>query len=73
MPIIFAQALMFVPTYVAGIFAEKSDFAANIQNAFASYTSWQYNLLFALLIHRLYLLLYSYLGQSSTDCGRYEA
>ena len=50
MPIIFAQALMFVPTYVAGIFAEKSDFAANIQNAFASYTSWQYNLLFALLI-----------------------
>jgi len=50
MPIIFAQALMFVPTYVAGIFAEKSDFAANVQNAFASYTSWQYNLLFALLI-----------------------
>lgn len=50
MPIIFAQALMFVPTYVAGIFAERSDFAANIQNAFASYTSWQYNLLFALLI-----------------------
>ena len=50
MPIIFAQALMFVPTYVAGIFAERSDFAANVQNAFASYTSWQYNLLFAVLI-----------------------
>lgn len=50
MPIIFAQALMFVPTYVAGIFAERSDFAANVQNAFASYTSWQYNVLFALLI-----------------------
>lgn len=50
MPIIFAQALMFVPTYLAGIFAEKSDFAANVQNAFASYTSWQYNVLFALLI-----------------------
>ena len=50
MPIIFAQALMFVPTYVAGIFAERSDFAANVQNAFASYTSWQYNILFALLI-----------------------
>lgn len=50
MPIIFAQALMFVPTYVAGIFAEKSDFAANVQNAFASYTSWQYNVMFALLI-----------------------
>ena len=50
MPIIFAQALMFVPTYVAGVFADKSDFAANVQNAFASYTSWPYNLLFALLI-----------------------
>jgi preprotein translocase subunit SecY len=50
MPIIFAQALMFVPTYLAGIFADKSDFAANVQNAFASYTSWQYNVLFALLI-----------------------
>ena len=50
MPIIFAQALMFVPTYVAGVFADKSDFAAGVQNSFASYTSWPYNLLFALLI-----------------------
>ncbi len=50
MPIIFAQALMFIPTYVAGLFAEKSDFAAGVQNAFQSYTTWQYNLLFALLI-----------------------
>ncbi|GAB2573102.1 preprotein translocase subunit SecY [Spirosoma areae] len=50
MPIIFAQALMFIPTYVAGLFAEKSDFAAGVQNAFQSYTTWQYNLLFAMLI-----------------------
>ncbi|CCH56238.1 preprotein translocase, SecY subunit [Fibrisoma limi BUZ 3] len=50
MPIIFAQALMFIPTYLAGLFAEKSDFAAGVQNAFQSYTTWQYNLLFALLI-----------------------
>ncbi len=50
MPIIFAQALMFIPTYVAGLFAEKSDFAASVQNAFQSYTTWQYNLLFSLLI-----------------------
>ena len=50
MPIIFAQALMFIPTYLAGIFADKSDFAAGVQNAFQSYTTWQYNLLFALLI-----------------------
>ncbi|MGF7217026.1 preprotein translocase subunit SecY [Spirosoma lacussanchae] len=50
MPIIFAQALMFIPGYVAQLFADKSDFAASVQNAFASYTSWQYNVLFALLI-----------------------
>ncbi len=50
MPIIFAQALMFIPTYVAGLFSERSDFAAGIQNAFQSYTTWQYNALFALLI-----------------------
>lgn len=50
MPIIFAQALMFIPTYMAGLFADKSDFAAGVQNAFQSYTTWQYNLLFALLI-----------------------
>jgi preprotein translocase subunit SecY len=50
MPIIFAQALMFIPTYVAGLFSEKSDFAAGVQNAFQSYTTWQYNVLFALLI-----------------------
>lgn len=50
MPIIFAQALMFIPTYVAGLFAEKSDFAASVANAFQSYTTWQYNLLFSLLI-----------------------
>ncbi|MBD2754590.1 preprotein translocase subunit SecY [Spirosoma validum] len=50
MPIIFAQALMFIPTYVAGLFSEKSDFAASVQNAFQSYTTWQYNVLFGLLI-----------------------
>jgi preprotein translocase subunit SecY len=50
MPIIFAQALMFIPGYLSGLFAEKSDFAAGVQNAFQSYTTWQYNVLFALLI-----------------------
>lgn len=50
MPIIFAQALMFIPGYVAQLFSEKSDFAASVQNAFSSYTSWQYNVLFAVLI-----------------------
>ncbi|WP_266362363.1 preprotein translocase subunit SecY [Tellurirhabdus rosea] len=50
MPIIFAQALMFVPSLVAGLFAEKSDFAGTVQTVFADYTTWQYNLVFGLLI-----------------------
>lgn len=50
MPIIFAQALMFVPSTVASFFAEKSDVAGNIATTFANYTSWQYNVLFAVLI-----------------------
>ncbi|MFC5410512.1 preprotein translocase subunit SecY [Larkinella bovis] len=50
MPIIFAQALMFVPSLVASLFSEKSDVAGTIQTAFSDYTSWQYNLLFAFLI-----------------------
>ncbi|GHB53550.1 preprotein translocase subunit SecY [Persicitalea jodogahamensis] len=50
MPIIFAQALMFLPTAVFGAFAEDSDFAANAATVFADFTSWQYSLLYALLI-----------------------
>ncbi len=50
MPIIFAQALMFIPSTVAQLFAERSDTAANIATTFANYTSWQYNVLLAALI-----------------------
>ncbi len=50
MPIIFAQALMFVPSLIAGLFAEKSDFASSIATTFNDYTTWQYNGLFATLI-----------------------
>ncbi|WP_353722167.1 preprotein translocase subunit SecY [Dyadobacter sp. 676] len=50
MPIIFAQALMFIPSLGASYFAEKSDFASNVATIFANYTTWQYNLLFAVLI-----------------------
>ncbi len=50
MPIIFAQALMFLPAAIAGLFAENSDFASNVATAFATYTTWQYNVLFAVLI-----------------------
>lgn len=50
MPIIFAQALMFVPSTVASFFAERSDLAGSIATTFADYTSWQYNFLFGFLI-----------------------
>lgn len=48
MPIIFAQALMFVPVVLVG-FAE-SDSMTGIGAAFADYTSLVYNITFALLI-----------------------
>lgn len=50
MPIIFAQALMFIPGFVAGLGAENSDVAANIQSVFQTPTTWQYSLVFAVLI-----------------------
>jgi preprotein translocase subunit SecY len=50
MPIIFAQALMFIPSTVAGFFAEKSDVAQKIAVTFGDFTSWQYNLTYAILI-----------------------
>jgi preprotein translocase subunit SecY len=50
MPIIFAQALMFIPSLVASIWRDTSDLANSIGTTFSDYTSWQYNLVFALLI-----------------------
>ncbi len=50
MPIIFAQSLMFLPPLIAGIWSENSDMAAVVGQTFSDYTSWQYNLVFAILI-----------------------
>lgn len=50
MPIIFAQALMFIPGLLGQYFAERSDFAATVSNAFNSPDNWQYNVLYAVLI-----------------------
>ncbi len=50
MPIIFAQSLMFLPAMLAGLWAENSDIAAYIGTTFSNYQSWQYNLLFAVMI-----------------------
>jgi preprotein translocase subunit SecY len=50
MPIIFGQALMFIPAFLGGLFQEKSDFANKIATVFSDFTTWQYNLLYAFLI-----------------------
>ena len=50
MPIIFAQALMFIPPMIANIWAQESDIAAYVGTAFADPTSWQYNALFGVMI-----------------------
>jgi preprotein translocase subunit SecY len=49
MPIIFAQALMFIPPLMGSIWHD-SDLGAYVGTTFADFTSWQYNLLFASLI-----------------------
>ncbi len=50
MPIIFAQSLMFLPSMVAGLWADTSETANYIGSTFSDFTSWQYNLVFGLLI-----------------------
>lgn len=48
MPIIFAQAIMFVPATLASL--SKSDWAVAVQTAFGDVFGFWYNLVFALLI-----------------------
>ncbi len=50
MPIIFAQSLMFLPAMIASIWADTSDMAAYVGNTFSNILSWQYNLVFAIMI-----------------------
>lgn len=50
MPIIFAQSLMFLPALLAGIWVDSSDTAQYVSTTFSDIQSWQYNLLFAVLI-----------------------
>jgi len=65
MPIIFAQALMFIPSMVAGIWRD-SDIGAYVGTTFADFTSWQYNLLFAVLI-LLFTFFYTAITVPSND------
>ncbi|BDD10929.1 protein translocase subunit SecY [Fulvitalea axinellae] len=50
MPIIFAQSLMFIPAMIAQFWQDQSDIAQSVGQTFSDFTSWQYNLVFALLI-----------------------
>lgn len=50
MPIIFAQALMFLPSMIATIWSDQSDLAMTIGQTFSNPLSWQYNLVFAIMI-----------------------
>jgi preprotein translocase subunit SecY len=50
MPIIFSQVLMFLPALLGNIFAGKGEKAALLTRIFSDFTTWQYNLTFAVLI-----------------------
>jgi len=49
MPIIFAQAIMFIPITLVGLLADGQS-ASPVLMALSDHTSWAYNLVFALLI-----------------------
>jgi preprotein translocase subunit SecY len=49
MPIIFAQAIMFVPSVVFSFFPE-SEFVAELNSNWFSYGSWPYSIMYALMI-----------------------
>jgi preprotein translocase subunit SecY len=65
MPIIFAQALMFIPPLIAGIWRD-SDISAYVGATFSDFTSWQYNLVFGLLI-LLFTFFYTAITVNSND------
>src|SRR5688572_13483275 len=65
MPIIFAQALMFIPALVAGIWKD-SDTGASIGQTFSDPYSWQYSLLFASLI-LIFTFFYTAITINSND------
>jgi preprotein translocase subunit SecY len=65
MPIIFAQALMFIPALLAGIWRD-SDIGAYIGSTFSDFTTWQYNLLFGTLI-LIFTFFYTAITINSND------
>jgi preprotein translocase subunit SecY len=65
MPIIFAQALMFIPVLLAGIWKD-TEAGAYIGSTFSDPYSWQYNLLFASLI-LIFTFFYTAITINSND------
>lgn len=65
MPIIFAQALMFIPALVAGIWND-TDAGAAIGQTFSDPYSWQYSTLFASLI-LIFTFFYTAITINSND------
>lgn len=65
MPIIFAQALMFIPALLAG-FWRDSDTGAYISQTFSDPYSWQYSTLFASLI-LIFTFFYTAITINSND------
>ncbi len=65
MPIIFAQALMFIPSMLAGLWRD-SDIGAYVGSTFADFTSWQYNTLFGFLI-LIFTFFYTAITINATD------
>lgn len=65
MPIIFAQALMFIPILLVGIWRE-SDISAYIGSTFSDPYSWQYSLVFAILI-LIFTFFYTAITINSND------
>ena len=65
MPIIFAQALMFIPALLAGIWKD-SDVGAYIGSTFSDPYSWQYSLLFSSLI-LIFTFFYTAITINSND------
>ncbi len=50
MPIIFAQTMVMLPGFIAGVWRNSSTIAAMIYRAFSDPSSWQYNVVFGSLI-----------------------
>ena len=66
MPIIFAQSLMFLPGLLSGFFADTNDTAASVVRTFGDITSWQYNLVFGIMII-LFTFFYTAITINSTQ------